>query len=243
MRALFDRVVHFNQLRLDTWVRENARRLPAGSKVLDVGAGGAPYRAFFEHCDYCTHDFCQLSPSDIRQGGYAPIDIVSDISSLPVNDAEFDAVVCTEVLEHVPHPIDAINEIGRVLKPGGLLLLSAPLGSGIHQEPFHFYGGYTPFFYRHFLPLAGFAAFSVEPKGGSFSHFAQWMIWFSKAANPFHHSGNLIVRLALLPAYILSLPAVVALYFYARAIDHLDERRQFTGGYFIHATKGDHGKK
>lgn len=77
------------------------------------------------------------------------------------------------VLEHVPEPIKVIQEIARVLKPGGKLLLTAPLGSGIHQEPYHFYGGYTPYWYQKFLTRAGFLEIIVEPNGGFFRHYGQ----------------------------------------------------------------------
>src|SRR5258708_19124467 len=72
------------------------------------------------------------------------MDVVSEAHAIPVCDASFDAIVCTEVLEHVPEPIAVVREFGRIVAPGGRLILTAPLGSGIHQEPYHFYGGVNP---------------------------------------------------------------------------------------------------
>ncbi len=95
-----------------------------------------------------------MQDAQLRHGGYAAIDYVCDITQIPVEPATFDVVLCTEVLEHHPEPINVVAELARVLKPGGVLLLTAPLGSGIHQEPYHFYGGYTPFWYRRFLRRA-----------------------------------------------------------------------------------------
>lgn len=43
----------------------------------------------------------------------------------------------------VPYPVAAIQEMARILKPGGRLLVTAPLASYLHQEPFHYYDGYT----------------------------------------------------------------------------------------------------
>jgi ubiquinone/menaquinone biosynthesis C-methylase UbiE len=71
-----------------------------------------------------------------------------DIESMPFADATFETVVCTEVLEHVPHPESALAEMRRVLRPGGLLLGSVPARSWIWRlrflsstcpgdEPFH----------------------------------------------------------------------------------------------------------
>lgn len=45
---------------------------------------------------------------------------------------KFDVVVCTEVLEHTLQPFDAVNEIRRILKPGGVALISTPYNFRIH---------------------------------------------------------------------------------------------------------------
>ena len=49
-----------------------------------------------------------------------------------VEDGRFDAIVCTELLEHVTQPFDAVREIRRMLRPGGVLLASSPFGFRIH---------------------------------------------------------------------------------------------------------------
>jgi ubiquinone/menaquinone biosynthesis C-methylase UbiE len=98
---------------------------------------------------------------------YGQIDYVSDIASIPVPAASFDCLFCAEVLEHVPEPISAIKEFNRILKLGGYLFLSAPLGADLHQQPYHYYGGFTPHFYRKFLPEYGFEILKIEPNGGA----------------------------------------------------------------------------
>lgn len=57
-------------------------------------------------------------------------DICSHNDHIP--DDSFDFVVCTEVLEHTLHPFHAVDEIRRVLKPGGKLFLSVPFNFRIH---------------------------------------------------------------------------------------------------------------
>jgi len=83
-------------------------------------------------------------------------------------------------LEHIPEPILAIKEFSRILKNNGKLFLSAPLGSGLHQLPYHYYGGFTPEFYKKFLPEYGFEIISIEPNCGFFKHLAQelWRAYF-----------------------------------------------------------------
>jgi len=61
-------------------------------------------------------------------------DVVADITSENPNIVvgEFDALMCTEVLEHVVDPFSAIREIRRIVKPGGFILFTAPLNARIH---------------------------------------------------------------------------------------------------------------
>jgi len=63
------------------------------------------------------------------------VDVISDITSIPLPDASFDACLCTEVLEHLPHPIEALRELARLLRPGGRLILTAPFCSLTHFSP------------------------------------------------------------------------------------------------------------
>lgn len=228
----------FNLRNRDLWIAAQARAVPAGAKVLDVGAGSAPYRALFAHCEYKTQDLAQLRDDQLRFGGYAPIDLVCDARSIPVADASFDVVLCTEVLEHVPEPIVVVREFGRILKAGGRLILTAPLGSGIHQEPFHFYGGYTPFWYDHFLPEAGFGEVTIIANAGTLRHVAQETIRFTRMTRPFGFTAPWYVHLAWLPCWLALAPVLaLAVPLAARCLDRTDRERRFTVGYHITAVR------
>lgn len=62
-------------------------------------------------------------------------DVVGDAARLPVRDGSVDAVAMVEVLEHVPRPWVVVDEVWRVLRPGGVLVGSAPLVWPIHGDP------------------------------------------------------------------------------------------------------------
>ena len=76
--------------------------------------------------------------------------IVGDAQALGLAGASFDIVLCTEMLEHVPEPQRAVDEMWRVLKPGGLLLLTTRFLFPIHDAP-HDYFRFTKYGLRHLL--------------------------------------------------------------------------------------------
>ncbi|CAK0769444.1 alpha-1, 2-mannosyltransferase/rhamnosyltransferase [Gammaproteobacteria bacterium] len=166
---------NFNQLARDRWVHSKAVSVPVGKRVLDIGAGTCLYRPLFAHCDYKTHDFKEYHGNE-KHGStseYGQIDYVSDIIEIPVPDHSFDVILCTEVIEHTREPIKVMKEISRILRPGGRVFVTAPLGCGLHQMPYHFYGGYTPEWYKHFGIAFGLYPVEITPNGGFFKHLAQ----------------------------------------------------------------------
>jgi SAM-dependent methyltransferase len=86
----------------------------AGAAVLDFGSGPAPYRSLFTGYDrYVTADL---------PGEHA--DLTIEAGRVPAPDGAFDAVLSTQVLEHVPDPAAYLSEAHRMLAPGGTLILS-----------------------------------------------------------------------------------------------------------------------
>ena len=175
-----DKIINFAAYKRREWLAAKAAKLGAGSRVLDAGAGEGQYRDLFRHCRYEAQDFAQYGGTEegilAERWNYGKLDYVCDITQIPVQDGAFDAVICTEVLEHVPEPIPTLAELARVLRPGGALYLTAPLASGLHQEPYHYYGGYTPHFYKRFLPSFGLDPVEIVPFGGLFQHVAQELV-------------------------------------------------------------------
>lgn len=152
--------------------------LPAGCKILDVGAGEQPYRKYCSHLDYKCQDFCQYDGKGDSTGiqtsnfNISNIDIVSDISEIPVENNSYDAILCTEVIEHVPNPVDAIKEMGRILKPKGKIIISSPFFSLSHFAPYHFYSGFNKYFYQEVFKN-GFEINSCVAYGNYFEVLAQ----------------------------------------------------------------------
>jgi len=60
--------------------------------------------------------------------------LIGSISSMGVASAAVDAAICIEVLEHVPHTRHGIEELSRVMKPGGRLILIDKNIFGLHPQ-------------------------------------------------------------------------------------------------------------
>ena len=95
-------------------------RVPPGASVLDIGCRDGGLRRFLP-------PGVRYQGMDITPEFAGPDVVVRDVSDgIPFPDASFDRVFCIEVLEHVPNPYGALRDIHRVLRPGGVLVLSVP---------------------------------------------------------------------------------------------------------------------
>ena len=92
---------------------------------------------------------------------------------MPIEDESFDAVMCIEVIEHVPNPVEALGEIHRVLKKGGNLILTAPFNSLTHYAPYHYSTGFSSYFYEHHLNNLGFEIIEIDANGNFFEFLGQ----------------------------------------------------------------------
>src|ERR1041385_5730478 len=127
------------------WIGKQLEKLPGNSRLLDAGAGEQQYKKFCKHLNYVSQDFAQYAPEKMEEGlqmekwNYGRLDIVSDITAIPEPDKSFDAILCTEVFEHIPDPPAALKEFSRLLRKGGTLILTAPFTSLTHFAPYHYY--------------------------------------------------------------------------------------------------------
>jgi len=143
------------------FVQKVSAALPAGTRVLDAGAGECAYKRFFSKCRYVAVD---LAVGD-GNWNWANVDVFSRLEELPVPDESFDAVLCTQVIEHLQNPSGCVRELHRALRRGGVLYLTAPMAQAEHQVPFDYFR-YTSFGLRLMLEEAGFRDFQISPLGG-----------------------------------------------------------------------------
>lgn len=211
-------IININARNREKWLEEKLKQLPAGSKILDAGAGELQYKKFCSHLDYTSQDFGQYDGQGDKQGmqmatwDNSKLDIVSDISAIPRPDASFDAIMCIEVFEHIPEPIKALSEFSRLLKSGGQLILTAPFCSLTHFAPYFFYTGYSRYWHQKLLADNGFEIISIARNGNYFSYLMQEMFRVPKMILKYTDL-NPYVRYALVILIMLPIGLMAALFY------------------------------
>lgn len=191
------------------WVIKQLKALPKGSKILDAGAGELRFKPYCTHLNYVAQDFAKYDGGGDGLGlqtgafNYTKLDIVSDITRIPVDDQSFDAVLCTEVFEHLPNALGAVREFSRILKPDGALLITAPFCSLTHFAPYHF-GGLNRYWYTHHFPSLGLSITELSANGSWFAFVAQ-ELRRSRLVGRMYSSAllGLVTRIAAIPLIVL----------------------------------------
>jgi len=184
--------VNSNEEERNSWLAEKLTSLPHGLRLLDAGAGELRNKKFCSHLNYVSQDICQYDgggngSSGLQTGKWdtSRIDIVSDITNIPEPDGSFDVILCSEVFEHLPDATKALDEFQRLLKPGGLLITTAPFGSLVHFAPYHYATGFSRYWYEYHLEAREFSIKQLIPNGDWFSLLKQELMRLPNAAKKY----------------------------------------------------------
>jgi ubiquinone/menaquinone biosynthesis C-methylase UbiE len=97
----------------------------AKGKMLEIGAGTESYKKYFPKLDVISTDIVNIPH----------IDEIADVTDLKYDAGTFDYVLCVNVLEHIFEYQKAIDEIHRILKPGGMAFIEVPFLLPLHDIP------------------------------------------------------------------------------------------------------------
>jgi SAM-dependent methyltransferase len=142
----------------DTYLPQYAK-----GKLVDLGCGKVPL--FEAYRDYVTDNICVDWENTRHQNEY--LDYECDLSQdLPFPDGEFDTIILSDVLEHIPQPEKLWQEMSRILQPQGVALINVPFFYCLHEAPYDFYR-YSEYALRRMADLAGFRIIILKPLGGT----------------------------------------------------------------------------
>lgn len=167
-RSLNDLSYSLRRHFVDGFLLRHVPLLRQGSLLLDLGGDRIRKRGKFDigRFDF-TVVYANLSLQKLPS-------VQCDAARLPFGDCRFDAVICSELMEHLPDPLRVLAEIARVTRHGGHLLLCAPFLYRIHADPEDF-GRYTDRFWERNLRDAGFHEIAIERHGLWFSVMADFL--------------------------------------------------------------------
>jgi SAM-dependent methyltransferase len=218
-----------------------SKKIKPSDIILDAGAGQCPYRKYFSHALYESTDWEEMDDK-FSKNKHA---FICSLDKIPRPDNSYDAIINTQVLEHVEYPQKVINEFYRILRPGGKLFLTAPQGWGIHGAPYNFFN-FTIYGLESLFRNAGFKIIFIKPRGGMFWYLGNRIktvpdyIFFQYAAEKNENAskiGQKILAFVLFPFYIASVPICILiplLFFY---LDKLDQKQDYTLGYACYCVK------
>lgn len=171
-----------NSLTRDRWVINKLQKIPKGKVLLDAGAGEMPYMKYCNHLKYISQDFGEYDTSEKSEGlqlnkwNTSKVNIISDIVHIPLENNSVDAILCTEVFEHIKDPILALKEFKRLCRKDGILLLTAPFCSLTHMAPYYFSNGFSKYWYQEILKDLGFEIVEITANGNYFDYLRQELL-------------------------------------------------------------------
>jgi len=193
MKESFRKIIgiNANEDGRNLWLNQILTTIPSGLRILDAGAGELRNKPLCAHLIYVSQDVCQYEGTGDAKGLHTGtwdtrnVDLVCDIVNIPEPESSFDVILCSEVFEHLPDPLKALEEFARLLKPGGTLILTAPFASLIHFAPFHYASGFSRYWYEYHLPPQNFQIQELTANGDWFSYCKQELLRLPRMARSY----------------------------------------------------------
>lgn len=163
-------------------------------RLLDFGCGSKPYKTLLQVSEYIGVDI-ETSGHDHSK---EQIDVYYNGKDLPFEDESFDSIFSSEVFEHLFNLPEILDELHRVLKTGGNMLITVPFVWDEHEIPYD-YARYTSFGMQHLLENHGFQIIhSRKTTNYVATIFQMWAAYIYQHIFP----KSKVLRIALTPLFI-----------------------------------------
>ena len=142
---------------------DRALKQHARGRLLDLGCGKVPFYGVYRAL--VTDTICVDWANTRHKNRYLDreVDLTGD---LPFDDNEFDTIILSDVLEHIPAPEFLWKEMTRILSCNGKVIMNVPFFYWLHEEPRDYYR-YTEHALRRFVELSGMRVIQLTPIGGA----------------------------------------------------------------------------
>jgi SAM-dependent methyltransferase len=143
--------------------------------ILDLACGVMPYKEFLKSSSVEEYIGIDLEPTEYHHD--VKPDYYWDGKNIPLDDASVNFVIATEFLEHYFDTNHILNEIKRVLKPGGTFFFTVPNIWPLHENPYD-YHRFTPYALEEHFKKSEFSSWEIKPLGGFHYHLAlSFALW------------------------------------------------------------------
>ena len=157
---------------VDCFLESQIKKFPKKFKILDLGGEKVNYRGRFRI------NINKIIVKYVNQDPKSNPDYIADIASMPIKNNQYDGFILTEVLEHVMDPKMVIQEAYRILKKGGIGIITTPFHYPLHADPTDYYR-YSDQYYKQVLKDIGFKLIYLEFQGTWFAVLADMIkSWF-----------------------------------------------------------------
>lgn len=167
--------------------------------LMDFGCGAKPYHSLFTVEKYVGVDYKSPGHSHLNE----EIDMYYDGKHIPFKDEHFDSVFTSEVFEHIFNLEEIIKEINRVMKTGGIILITCPFSICEHEVP-NDYARYTSFALKHLFEKNGFEIIHQDKTGNNVEVvFQLWTMYIHQHILPFIKNIPVVRTIFKLVTYTL----------------------------------------
>nr|WP_129730477.1 class I SAM-dependent methyltransferase [Parabacteroides goldsteinii] len=145
--------------------------------IFDIGCGNKPFEDYIRKLTN-NNSLSSYVGCDVVQSSNNKVDIICEAADIPIVSSKYDVVICTQVIEHVFNHSKVFEEAYRILKPGGIFIVSSNFIWEMHEVPYDYFR-FTKYGFRSLLVNSGFEIVEERANGGKWAVLGQLLLQIS----------------------------------------------------------------